>query len=144
MDDVDVYLFPCFTKSASSQVDGLLDSLHSHGVKFGMVWFDIEENPSPHCGWSTNLNDNCLYMKELIEAMRARGQAFGIYASHWEWEHVMSLECHVGAPYQLWDAHWDNQPTGNFIPYAGWTHASMKQYSGTGQLCGREVDFDGY
>lgn len=144
MDDVDVYLFPCAGKTAASQVDAMLDDLHSHGVKFGMVWFDIETNPSTGCAWNANKNDNCLYMKELINAVRARGQAFGIYASHYMWESIMSLECTVGADFQLWDAHYDGRPTGGFVPYAGWTHASIKQYSGSGKLCGKEVDLDAY
>jgi hypothetical protein len=44
MSHVDVYMFPCphCGKSASTQVDELVSYLRSHGVKFGMIWFDIE------------------------------------------------------------------------------------------------------
>jgi hypothetical protein len=44
MAHVDVYMFPCphCGKSASTQVDELVSYLRSHGVKFGMIWFDIE------------------------------------------------------------------------------------------------------
>jgi hypothetical protein len=44
MAHVDVYMFPCphCGKSASNQVDELVSYLRSHGVRYGMVWFDIE------------------------------------------------------------------------------------------------------
>lgn len=109
-----------------------------------MFWFDIEIDPSSGCGWSSDLASNCRYMSELIHAAHATGQPWGIYTSHYEWERVMGLDCHVGAPYQLWDAHYDGAPSGNFVPYAGWERAAIKQYSGTAKLCGVEIDLDAY
>jgi hypothetical protein len=44
MAHVDVYMFPCprCGKSASTQVDELVHYLRSNGVRYGMVWLDIE------------------------------------------------------------------------------------------------------
>ena len=44
MAHVDVYMFPCprCGKSAATQVDELVHYLRSNGVRYGMVWLDIE------------------------------------------------------------------------------------------------------
>ncbi|EDQ90455.1 uncharacterized protein MONBRDRAFT_18455 [Monosiga brevicollis MX1] len=144
MRHVDVYLFPCPSKSAAAQVNGTYHNLDTNKVKFGMMWFDIEINPSDGCHWSSDLSRNCKYMSELIAAAEAVGNPWGIYSSHYEWENVMGLDCTVGKNFQLWDAHYDGKPTGDFVPYAGWTKAAMKQYSGTSKLCDREIDLDAY
>lgn len=39
--------FPCATQSATDQANSLVSYLHSHKVKFGQVWIDVETNPSP-------------------------------------------------------------------------------------------------
>ena len=113
-------------------------------MTYGQFWFDIETNPSPGCAWSSQLSLNCAYMSRLIAAATRTGRSFGVYASHYEWEHVMDLSCTTAAGVPLWNAAWDGQPTGGFAPFGGWAEQAMKQYNGTGQLCGREVDFDGY
>jgi len=56
----DVYMFPCRSKSASAQVDQMMAGIPSN--LYGMVWLDIETNPSSGCGWGTNYNSNCEYV----------------------------------------------------------------------------------
>merc|ERR1712173_412497 len=36
------------------------------GASYGMIWFDIEENPSSGCGWGTSYSSNCAYLQQLI------------------------------------------------------------------------------
>ena len=35
-------------------------------ASYGMVWLDIEKNPSRGCGWGTNYASNCQYVRELV------------------------------------------------------------------------------
>src|ERR1700733_6572902 len=42
MKNVDMYLFPCRSKDAATQVKELVD--HVAGHKYGMIWIDVEEN----------------------------------------------------------------------------------------------------
>lgn len=80
MANVDVYLFPCRSKSAKDQVNSLYNELK--GYEYGMIWIDIETNPSPNCGWSGHtFSSNCQYIVELIDAIKATGIVPGIYAS---------------------------------------------------------------
>lgn len=64
---VDVYMFPCRGLSASSQVSSLISGLSSAlgeeefevgremlESSYGMIWLDIEINPSGGCGWGTD------------------------------------------------------------------------------------------
>ena len=51
MDHVDVYLFPCRSKSASAQVHEMVNYLISYNATYGMIWIDLETNPSPGCGY---------------------------------------------------------------------------------------------
>lgn len=50
----DIYMFPCRGKSASAQVDEMMNSIP--GNLYGMIWIDVETNPSAGCGWT---GDNC-------------------------------------------------------------------------------------
>merc|ERR1712176_1286314 len=58
-------------------------------ASYGMIWFDIEVNPSSGCGWGTSYSSNCEYLQELIEAAEKNGKRAGVYSSEYEWETVM-------------------------------------------------------
>ena len=65
MSNVDFYLFPCRGKSAKSQVDEIID--HVGSGKYGMIWIDIEYNPSSTCTWATHSHEsNCEFIKEMV------------------------------------------------------------------------------
>ena len=52
---------------------------------------------------------------------------------------------HGGADLPLWYAHYDNNPSSSdFRAFAGWSKPAIKQYGGTGSLCGAGVDLDWY
>ena len=53
---VDVYMFPCRAKSASDQVASMIKNLET--ADYGMVWLDIETNPSTGCGWDQYTSAN--------------------------------------------------------------------------------------
>lgn len=96
------------------QMNNFVDYLNAHGVKHGMVWLDIETNPSPGCSWgvedqeeqykanpsafnSTTTGANCDYIGQLISALKARGQSVGVYASKYMWGLVAGSSCTIGS-----------------------------------------------
>jgi len=125
--DVDVYLFPCAGKSASSQVTDMIASLQKGGVtNFGTIWLDIETNPSSGCGWPSSTSSNCDYIKELIAA--AGSTPVGVYVDSYMWDSIAGSSCTVGASKPLWYPHYDNNPSfSDFKPFGGWTKPYMKQ-----------------
>ena len=83
----DIYMFPCRGKTASSQVDALFSGVPSSA--YGMVWIDVENNPSSGCAWGKDYTSNCAYLTDLIAKIKAKGKNPGIYASNYMWETVM-------------------------------------------------------
>jgi hypothetical protein len=139
----DVYHFPCASVNAATQVSE--DNAHVAG-KYGMMWFDIETNYSPGCGWSGDKTTNCNFMGALIDAGRSLGIHMGIYASAYMWESIMG-GCTVGADngVVLWYAHYDNSRSfGDFSPFGGWSHPNIKQYNDDVGICGINADGDWY
>ena len=43
-------MFPCRGKIANHQVDEMIANIP--GNLYGMVWIDVETNPSPGCSWN--------------------------------------------------------------------------------------------
>jgi hypothetical protein len=42
----------------------------SNGVNFGMVWIDVEDNPSSGCSWNDwSYDSNCNFIMQLIDAV---------------------------------------------------------------------------
>lgn len=83
----DVYLFPCRSKNAASQVNEMMNAISAN--LYGMVWLDVETNPSTNCGWSADHNSNCVFIGDLIKAVKARGKKVGIYASSYMWTQIL-------------------------------------------------------
>jgi hypothetical protein len=138
----DVYFFPCRGKSATTQVNEMFSAIPSN--LFGMVWLDVESNPSPNCGW---YGDNCGFVTELVKAIKAHGKVPGIYSSQYMWTTIMGgrYNCPSLASQQLWYAHYDNNPSfSDFASFGGWTKPNIKQYNGDVTLCGADVDYDYY
>lgn len=141
--DTAVYMFPCAGKrdspahSAAAQVNGTVAALASAGVAslVQRFWIDVESNPSPGCGWSTDLASNCAWVQELVDAVRAAGQHVGIYSSHYEWALVAGGACELRSPASipLWYAHYDGDDRTcsdyEMLPFGGWTAPYLKQYN---------------
>ena len=39
------------------------------GKSYGMVWLDVEINPSSGCGWGTNYASNCNLVNEFVHLL---------------------------------------------------------------------------
>lgn len=140
----DVYHFPCRSQDPTSQVRSDFDQVNG---LFGMMWFDIETNPSPGCGWSGDLASNCAFLGELIDAAHGLGIHTGVYASEYMWGRIMGDSCHVGADKAspLWYAHYDHRPSfSDFQPFGGWSKPNVKQYWDGVGYCGINADADWY
>ena len=102
------------------------------GSPYGMVWVDIEINPSSGCSWSSHsYGSNCNFVVDLINELKSHGKEVGVYTSQYEWEHVMgslrACPAAASASNKLWYAHFDNSPSfRDFVQIGGWTHPNMK------------------
>jgi GH25 family lysozyme M1 (1,4-beta-N-acetylmuramidase) len=143
----DIYMFPCRGKSATNQVNEMFNSISSS--LFGMVWIDVETNPSPGCGWSSDTASNCAFLTETINAIKSRGKNPGIYASQYMWQTIMGSRnaCTGVSGQPLWYAHYDNNPSFSdyaTVSFGGWSQPNIKQYQGDVTLCGAGVDNNYY
>jgi GH25 family lysozyme M1 (1,4-beta-N-acetylmuramidase) len=142
----DIYMFPCRSKSATAQVNEMMAGISNN--LFGMVWLDIETNPSTGCSWSGHDSaSNCAYVQELISAIKAKGKNPGIYSSLYMWETIFGSRsaCPSVASQPLWYAHYDNNPSfSDFSSFGGWSKPNVKQYQGDTTLCGAGVDLNFY
>ena len=59
---------------------------------YGMVWLDVEINPSSRCGWGTDYSKNCAFVEELVDELLGKGLNVGIYASNYMWQTVMGSQ----------------------------------------------------
>jgi GH25 family lysozyme M1 (1,4-beta-N-acetylmuramidase) len=141
----DVYHFPCHGKvDAKTQVHD--DVAHVGKDNFDMLWFDIETNPSPGCGWSSTLADNCKFLSEMIDAGHKEGIKMGVYASEYMWGSIMGGDCKAGSDHglPLWYADYDHKPSfDGFTGFGGWSKPDIKQYWDSVSIpCGISADAD--
>ena len=143
---VDIYMFPCRGKSAASQVSDLVSKMGN--ANYGMIWLDIETNPSTGCSWTQGSGpSNCQYVTDLVNAVKSHGKTAGIYSSYYMWESIMgsAAACTSQSGTSLWYAHYDGSPSfSDFRSFGGWTKPSIKQYVGDTTLCGAGVDLSFY
>jgi GH25 family lysozyme M1 (1,4-beta-N-acetylmuramidase) len=117
---------------------------------YGMVWIDVETNPSSGCSWSGHsAADNCAYLGQLISALETKGKKVGIYASAYMWETIMGSRsaCPNYNRIPVWYAHYDGSASFSDWPtvsFGGWSKPSIKQFSGDKVLCSTGVDFNFY
>jgi hypothetical protein len=142
---MDMYMFPCRGKSGTAQVDEMMNGINS-GL-YGMVWIDVETNPSAGCGWGTNYASNCQFLVEIINRIKSKGKHLGIYATAYMWQSIFGARnaCPQAASEQLWYAHYDNSPSfSDFSSFGGWTKPSIKQFAGDVTVCGGGIDKNFY
>ncbi len=114
---------------------------------YGMIWIDVETNPSSGCGWSSDTNSNCAFVNEIINRIKSKGKVPAIYATAYMWQTIMGSRgaCPSAASQQLWYAHYDNNPSfSDFSSFGGWSKPAIKQYAGDTTLCGAGVDKNFY
>ena len=142
----DIYMFPCRGKSATAQVDDMFANVDSS--LWGMVWIDVETNPSTGCSWSGHdAASNCQFLTDTINRIKQKGKTPGIYASRYMWQTIFGsfTACPSVASQQLWYAHYDGAQTfSDFVAFGGWSKPAIKQFQGDTTLCGAGVDKNFY
>eukprot|EP01102_Stenamoeba_stenopodia_P022969 TRINITY_DN9769_c0_g1_i1.p1 TRINITY_DN9769_c0_g1~~TRINITY_DN9769_c0_g1_i1.p1 ORF type:complete len:240 (-),score=52.70 TRINITY_DN9769_c0_g1_i1:95-772(-) len=147
MAHVDVYAFLCpncdGNSPSSSAVKTLVDKLKSANVKFGMLWFDVEQCS----GCWNSASDNAQFLAEAVDEADNLGVKVGIYSSEYEWGATVGSYSGL-TKYPLWYAHYDDSPSFNDSPYwhfGGWTTPAIKQYWDHGpSACAVSVDVNYY
>lgn len=118
----DIYMFPCRGKNASAQVDEMMSKVSAS--LYGMVWIDVETNPSSGCSWSGHdSNSNCQFVTEIVNRVKSQGKNVGIYSNANMWLSIFGSKtaCTGVGSQQLWYAHYDNSPSfSDFSPFGGW------------------------
>mmetsp|Transcript_227 Transcript_227/g.227 ORF Transcript_227/g.227 Transcript_227/m.227 type:complete len:160 (+) Transcript_227:246-725(+) len=119
-----------------------------NGADFGMVWIDVEINPSYGCSWyDYSYSSNCEYLKDLVGYLQVYGHSVGIYTTLYMWEQIMGSRyaCPDVAYVPLWYAHYDYNPSfSDYSQIGGWTTPAIKQYEGDKIFCGAGTDFNYY
>lgn len=142
----DVYMFPCRGKSGTAQVDEMMNAIP--GSLYGMIWIDVETNPSPGCSWSGHdAASNCNFVMEIVGRIKSHGKVPAIYGSAYMWQTIFGSRggCTQAASQQLWYAHYDGSPSfSDFSSFGGWSKPAIKQYVGDTTLCGAGVDKNYY
>ena len=117
--------------------------IRQQGVRFGMLWFDVEQCNS--C-WHSDLADNMSYLTEAVQAAVAEGVSVGIYSSNYEWCQTVGCDATGLQQYPLWYANWDGAKSfSDFEPFGGWEKPAIKQYADKGDSdCDVPVDLDWY
>ena len=135
---VDLYMFPCpKCGNPAKQVTDLEQHITDNGIKFNMLWMDIE---GPEYWMSTS--ENRAFYSELDATARKlfKGK-WGTYTNKNGWESIMGAWTPNETP--LWHAYWDNKPTlDGFTPFDGFNSRVMKQYHGGIDICNMDVDLD--
>ena len=86
----DIYMFPCRGKGGSAQVDQMVAAISNN--LYGMVWIDVETNPSSGCGWGNDYAGNCNFLVEIVNRIKSHGKTPGIYASQYMWQTIMGSQ----------------------------------------------------
>jgi GH25 family lysozyme M1 (1,4-beta-N-acetylmuramidase) len=130
----------CQSGSPQSQVQALVNWVRGKGVRFGMLWFDVESCDG--C-WSSE-SENANFIAAAVQEARSMGVNVGIYSSHYEWGLVMGDWAGLSG-YPCWYADYDGATNFNdFEAYGGWSRPSIKQYDGDVSVCGLDLDEDWY
>ncbi|TNV75692.1 hypothetical protein FGO68_gene162 [Halteria grandinella] len=145
---IGVYLFPCRGMDASQQIQQMMGNLTQYRGNIDRVWLDIEMNPNQGCGWDAHsFEENCKYISEMVDAVKALNYEVGIYASHRGWGIILGSDaaCQNFTEIPLWYPHFDQNPTfDDFVSFGGWTKPNIKQYIDLTRntKCGIPVDQD--
>ena len=139
----DVYHFPCMGKISAAQQ--IADNHRQVAGQYGMMWIDVETNPSSGCGFSGNPEENCNFIRGLLQAGSSLGIKMGVYASKWMWNSIAGSGCTAGSRYPLWYPHYDGSRSfSDWSAFGGWTKPSIKQYAETVPYCDTSADADWY
>ena len=57
---------------------------------YGMIWIDVEDNPSSKCSWDTHDDaSNCKFIMDIIKRIEFYGKKCGVYTNKYMWEKIL-------------------------------------------------------
>jgi hypothetical protein len=137
-----VYIFMCprcgGNESPENVVETVINRLKQQNVKYGMIWFDIEQ-----CnGCWNDAASNVAYIRRAVNQAVKMGAHVGMYSSEGEWSATFGND-HSFTQFPLWYAHYDGVPNFNdgLYRFGGWTHPAMKQYNDRGPCFDVDVNW---
>ncbi|CAJ0608948.1 unnamed protein product [Cylicocyclus nassatus] len=128
---VSVYIFPCldFPKCApvQDQVEKTINTLNEEGVRYGMVFLDIQM-----FDWPSDKEENRKTIDAMAQKLDEMNVEWGFYTSKRNWNAIVG-NWDKWKHKKLWWSYWgnnDGQRYGDFTPFGGWTDFYMQQYAG--------------
>ncbi|CAJ0590764.1 unnamed protein product [Cylicocyclus nassatus] len=143
---VSVYIFPCldFPKCApvQDQVEETINRLNDEGVKYGMVFLDIQM-----LDWPSDKEGNRNTIDAMGQKLDEMGVEWGIYTNKRNWNAIVG-DWDKWKHKKLWWSFWgnnDGERYSDFEPFGGWTDFYMQQYAGDfNGPCSVSLDLDYY
>ena len=94
-------------------------------------------------GWGPDKGGNCEYIKAMIREIRKTTGA-GIQTESAVWNTTMGTNCIINEGsiniFGVWEKHDGRDVFSDYIPFAGFTNVTRKEYAGPVTECGMSVD----
>ena len=148
---IESYFFPKVRNgNAAQQVTAFWNEVTRRGLKFRIIWFDVEKNwfgKANKYGNPTTENKmkNRAFFEQMMNKVRALGIPAGIYTSINNWQEMFGLDYKY--PYAsstpLWYCRYNKYANfKDFKPFGGWSAPYMKQFRGDVKACNAVLDFN--
>ncbi len=131
---------------AKDAVTRMIQNLKNDGVRFGQLWFDVEQCD----GCWNSFGANIQFLQEAVATAKSilGADKVGMYSSVYEWQQTVGSSCKNFADLPLWYAHYDSTPAFSdawAYQFGGWSKPAIKQYYDHGPSdCGVDVDVNFY
>eukprot|EP00826_Nyctotherus_ovalis_P066602 TRINITY_DN9861_c0_g1_i8.p1 TRINITY_DN9861_c0_g1~~TRINITY_DN9861_c0_g1_i8.p1 ORF type:complete len:153 (+),score=36.73 TRINITY_DN9861_c0_g1_i8:174-632(+) len=133
----DIYMVPCVKchLSPKEQVNIVVNGLYE--VRYETVFVKIQASGK----WGTDKSSNCEYLKDYLKALGSRGKKHGIIANAMIWRKLFGSGCTLTDldTRILWEHHDGKTDFKQYIPFAGYTNATRKEYDGPVSQCNMNI-----
>eukprot|EP00826_Nyctotherus_ovalis_P058019 TRINITY_DN7951_c0_g3_i1.p1 TRINITY_DN7951_c0_g3~~TRINITY_DN7951_c0_g3_i1.p1 ORF type:complete len:233 (-),score=50.11 TRINITY_DN7951_c0_g3_i1:49-747(-) len=137
---IDVFMNPCLRCSFTpeEQVRQLVKEVKDQS--FSMLYVMVQRKDK----WPPNKEANCRYINRFIDEIARNKLTPGVGSDYAEWNHIMGSSCRIKNSNAgcWWDRHDKVQSLNNFKPFGGFTFPMLKEYDGSVNMCGVDVDLD--
>ena len=98
----DLYIFPCFPcGNPAKQIEDTVAAVGDRNV--GIYWIDVEVYQ-----WSADKEKNRDFIREMVNALKAKGKKPGIYSVYYMWNLIVGMDWCEMQDIPLWYGHYDN------------------------------------
>ncbi|CAG9312155.1 unnamed protein product [Blepharisma stoltei] len=140
---VDVYMFPCVPcGNPSGQVQELWDAISSLVPLHRSlnIWVQVTQY-----AWNKSQSYNQSFILSMMSKISQTGNIPGVYTSILDWNAIVGASWTGAKNFFLWNIQHDDKPnTNSWQPFGGFTTVTLKQYTGTINLCNTTVNKDYY